>query len=34
MHWLGHPALRTVELPLAPDLAVLVATRRLEGDAP
>jgi predicted O-methyltransferase YrrM len=34
LHWLGHPALRTVELPLAPDLAVLVATRRPEGDTP
>jgi predicted O-methyltransferase YrrM len=27
LHWLDHPALRTVELPLAPDLAVLVATK-------
>lgn len=27
LHWLGHPALRTVEIPLAPDLAVLLATR-------
>jgi predicted O-methyltransferase YrrM len=28
LHWLDHPDLRTVELPLAPDLAVLVCTRR------
>jgi predicted O-methyltransferase YrrM len=28
LHWLEHPALRTVELPLAPDLAVLIGTRR------
>ncbi|WUH94032.1 class I SAM-dependent methyltransferase [Streptomyces sp. NBC_00433] len=28
LHWLDHPALRTVEIPLAPDLAVLVGTRR------
>jgi predicted O-methyltransferase YrrM len=27
LHWLHHPALRTVEIPLAPDLATLVATR-------
>jgi predicted O-methyltransferase YrrM len=27
LHWLDHPALRTVEIPLAPDLATLVATR-------
>lgn len=27
-HWLDHPALRTVEIPLAPDLAVLLCTRR------
>jgi predicted O-methyltransferase YrrM len=27
LHWLEHPALRTVEIPLAPDLAVLLATR-------
>lgn len=27
LHWLGHPELRTVEVPLAPDLAVLVCTR-------
>lgn len=25
-HWLTHPALRTVEIPLAPDLSTLVAT--------
>ncbi|MYS24461.1 Predicted O-methyltransferase YrrM [Streptomyces sp. DvalAA-14] len=31
LHWLDHPALRTVELRLAPDLATLVCTRR--GDA-
>lgn len=30
IHWLEHPALRTVELPLAPDLAVLVGTRRAD----
>ncbi|MDX6313119.1 MAG: hypothetical protein QOF44_2583 [Streptomyces sp.] len=29
LHWLTHPALRSVELPLAPDLAVLVGTRRI-----
>lgn len=28
MHWLTHPALDAAELRLAPDLAVLVATRR------
>jgi hypothetical protein len=28
MHWLTHPALEAAELSLAPDLAVLVATRR------
>ncbi|WP_037907359.1 O-methyltransferase [Actinacidiphila yeochonensis] len=28
LHWLDHPLLRTVEVPLAPDLAVLLATRR------
>ncbi|MFI0942362.1 O-methyltransferase [Streptomyces sp. NPDC021020] len=27
LHWLDHPALRTVEIPLAPDLATLVCTR-------
>ncbi|MFG1806627.1 O-methyltransferase [Streptomyces sp. NPDC049040] len=27
LHWLDHPALRTVEVPLAPDLAVLLCTR-------
>jgi predicted O-methyltransferase YrrM len=27
LHWLEHPALRTVEVPLAPDLAVLLCTR-------
>ncbi|MER7718675.1 class I SAM-dependent methyltransferase [Streptomyces flaveolus] len=31
LHWLEHPALRTVELPLAPDLAALVGTRRRHG---
>jgi predicted O-methyltransferase YrrM len=31
LHWLEHPALRSVELPLAPDLAVLVCTRRADG---
>jgi predicted O-methyltransferase YrrM len=28
LHWLEHPALRTIELPLAGDLATLVGTRR------
>lgn len=28
LHWMAHPALHTVEIPLAPDLAVLVCTRR------
>lgn len=28
LHWLTHPALRTVEVPLAPDLAVLVCSLR------
>jgi predicted O-methyltransferase YrrM len=28
LHWLDHPCLRTVEVPLAADLAVLIATRR------
>ena len=28
LHWLEHPALHTVELPLAEDLATLVGTRR------
>lgn len=28
LHWLDHPALRTVEIPLAPDLATLVCTRK------
>lgn len=28
LHWLEHPALDTVEIPLAPDLAVLLGTRR------
>lgn len=27
LHWTEHPALRTVEVPLAPDLAVLLCTR-------
>ncbi|MEW1866201.1 class I SAM-dependent methyltransferase [Streptomyces sp. NPDC088194] len=27
LHWLEHPALHTVEIPLAPDFAVLVGTR-------
>ena len=29
MHWLGHPGLDAAELRLAPDLAAVVATRRL-----
>jgi predicted O-methyltransferase YrrM len=33
LHWLTHPALRTLEIPLAPDLAVLVATLG-RGDRP
>lgn len=28
LHWLEHPGLRTVEVPLSPDLAVLLCTRR------
>ena len=28
LHWLEHPALRTVELPLAGDLGTVVAVRR------
>jgi predicted O-methyltransferase YrrM len=28
LHWLDHPALRTIEVPLAPDLATLLCTRR------
>ncbi|MCI3269905.1 O-methyltransferase [Streptomyces cylindrosporus] len=28
LHWLRHPALRTIEIPLAEDLATLVGTRR------
>ncbi|WP_069464903.1 O-methyltransferase [Actinacidiphila rubida] len=28
LHWLDHPALHTVEVPLAPDLAVLIGARR------
>jgi predicted O-methyltransferase YrrM len=28
LHWLTHPALHAVEVPLAPDLAVLVCSRR------
>ncbi|MFF3375216.1 O-methyltransferase [Streptomyces sp. NPDC002680] len=28
LHWLEHPALRTVELRLAPDLSTVVGTRR------
>ncbi|SEF64161.1 Predicted O-methyltransferase YrrM [Actinacidiphila yanglinensis] len=28
LHWLEHPALDTIEVPLAPDLAVLLCTRR------
>ncbi|MFD4261364.1 hypothetical protein ACFWR9_27985 [Streptomyces sp. NPDC058534] len=27
LHWLDHPALRSTELRLAPDLAVIVGTR-------
>jgi predicted O-methyltransferase YrrM len=34
LHWLDHPHLRTVELPLAPDLAVLVCTRRTDPARP
>lgn len=34
LHWLDHPALRCVELPLAPDLAVLLCTRRQEQELP
>ncbi|MEW2520530.1 class I SAM-dependent methyltransferase [Actinacidiphila alni] len=30
LHWLEHPALRSVEIPLAPDLAALVCTRRAD----
>ncbi|WP_077795928.1 O-methyltransferase [Streptomyces sp. JHA26] len=33
LHWLEHPALRTVELRLAPDLAALVGTRGLPAGA-
>jgi predicted O-methyltransferase YrrM len=33
LHWLEHPALHTVEIPLAEDLAVLLGTRR-PGPAP
>ncbi|MYR41078.1 class I SAM-dependent methyltransferase [Streptomyces sp. SID5910] len=33
LHWLEHPALRTVELRLAPDLAALVGTRRVSAGA-
>lgn len=29
LHWLDHPLLRTVEVPLAPDLAVLIGARRV-----
>ncbi|MFF4754359.1 O-methyltransferase [Streptomyces sp. NPDC002514] len=32
LHWLAHPALRTVELPLAADLSALVAVRRADGE--
>ncbi|MGW2338194.1 O-methyltransferase [Streptomyces sp. NPDC001685] len=32
MHWLRHPALDTVELPLAGDLAALVGVRRRDQD--
>jgi predicted O-methyltransferase YrrM len=28
LHWLDHPDLRAVDLPVAPDLSVIVATRR------
>lgn len=28
LHWLTHPSLRTVEVPLAPDLSTLVCVRR------
>lgn len=30
LHWLEHPALRTVDLPLAADLSALVAVRRTD----
>ena len=35
LHWLRHPTLTTVEIPLAPDLATLVGTwrRTVEADA-
>lgn len=33
MHWLRHPALETVEIPLAADLAALVGTRRRTAGA-
>ena len=33
MHWLTHPALAAAELRLAPDLAALVATRRLPASS-
>ncbi|MFF3844251.1 O-methyltransferase [Streptomyces sp. NPDC002328] len=31
MSWLGHPALRSTELRLAPDLSTIVGVRRLPG---
>ncbi|GAA2522256.1 class I SAM-dependent methyltransferase [Streptomyces longisporus] len=31
LYWLQHPALRTVDLPLARDLSAIVAVRRTEG---
>ncbi|MGK4581835.1 O-methyltransferase [Kitasatospora sp. HPMI-4] len=35
LHWLRHPALRTVELPLAADLSTLLAVRTAAGaDSP
>ncbi|GAA1429232.1 class I SAM-dependent methyltransferase [Streptomyces thermospinosisporus] len=33
LHWLEHPDLHAVELPLAKDLATLVGTRRRDGAA-
>ena len=32
MRWLTHPALAATELRLAPDLAAVVATRRIGGN--
>ncbi|MFF7048676.1 O-methyltransferase [Streptomyces griseorubiginosus] len=33
LHWLEHPALDTIEIPLAADLATLVGTRRRSASA-